>query len=133
MRALAAAFQFHCGERLMNDDDAVRKSIARRSTFERLTGLPTSSIDPIGIFRIRTLRIRNPDPPVTTGMDIIEQGKQVIGAPDVNYVVDFLPACKGAADRNFSASRNRRRWAWMNPRPGGDRSGRDDTERRRVD
>ena len=38
MRALAAAFQFHCGERLITGDDAVRKSIARRSTFERLTG-----------------------------------------------------------------------------------------------
>jgi len=53
MRALAAAFQFHCGERLMNDDDAVRKSIARRSTFERLTGFKR----PAGSTRLECLEL----------------------------------------------------------------------------
>ena len=50
---LAAAFQFHCGERLITDDDAVRKSIARRSTFERLTGFKR----PAGSTRLECLEL----------------------------------------------------------------------------
>jgi len=34
--ALAAAGEFHCGECLITDDDAVRISIPRRSAFKRL-------------------------------------------------------------------------------------------------
>ncbi len=63
---------------------------------------------------ISSPRIQHPDPLATTGSKIIEQSKQLIRAADIDY-----------------AGRNR--WAWMNPRLGGDRSGREGTEWRRVD
>ena len=44
--SLAAAGEFHCGECLITDDDAVRMSIARRFTFKRLAAFkrPAASI-----------------------------------------------------------------------------------------
>src|SRR5437762_7034440 len=45
-----------------------------------------------------SVRIRNPDPPVTTRMGIIEQSKQLICAANVDYG-------------------GRNRCVWMNPRP----------------
>src|SRR4029077_13947165 len=52
----------------------------------------SSGIDPTRICPMtRSLRIRNTDPPVTTGMDIIEQRQQLICAADIDFGVGRLP------------------------------------------
>jgi len=52
-RQLRLELNGYCGERLINDDDVVRMSIARRSAFKRLTGFKR----PAGSTRLECLEL----------------------------------------------------------------------------
>ena len=69
------------------DDDAVRISIARRSTFKRLPAFKRHGTDWNFCELLALFEAGIRDLPTMTGSSIIEQGKQLIGAADVDYVV----------------------------------------------